>query len=36
MKTTDGALATARLNRSRTRLAPTPTYFSTNSDPLAA
>ncbi len=36
MKITAGAFARARLNRSRTLLAPTPTNFSTNSDALAA
>ena len=34
MKTIDGSAALACTNRSRTRLAPTPTNISTNSDPL--
>ncbi len=34
-KMTEGAAAIARLKSSRTRWAPTPTYFSTNSEPLA-
>lgn len=35
MKMIEGAAARARRNRSRTRAAATPTYISTNSEPLA-